>query len=95
MKGKIDEGGALTIERYEKVAGSAEKFVYQCCPYSQTGHFCGHWCPQFGEPVKPFEGTYKGVNIPCKEKRTLLTICHQKTLVFSSLIDERRKEEKK
>lgn len=46
MKGKVDEGGFLHIER-------AGKYVLQYCPFSSGGEVavkCGHWCPLFGEP---------------------------------------------
>jgi len=43
MKGKIDKGGFLYIER-------AGEYVKQFCPFSAGSYDCCHWCPLFGEP---------------------------------------------
>jgi len=42
MKGKIDKGGNLLIER-GGFLGTAS------CPFNEFMP-CGHWCPLFGEP---------------------------------------------
>ena len=70
MKGKVDEGGFLHIER-------AGKYVLQYCPFSSGGEVavkCGHWCPLFGEP--------RGER--CAGEEIKLDIC-KKTLFFSEL----------
>ena len=43
MKGKIDKGGFLYIER-------AGKYIKQFCPFSAGSYDCCHWCALFGEP---------------------------------------------
>lgn len=92
MIGRIDSNGCLHIVR-----GSKEKEMF-CLMDTEdklkdTGTKndlrCGDWCPQFGEPygvVDPegLELCYSG-----------LAICQSKHLKFTSLTDERSKNEDK
>lgn len=45
MKGKIDIGGLLYIER-------AGKQKEQYCPEQREDMGCGDWCPKFREPER-------------------------------------------
>lgn len=82
MKGKIDKYGDLSIYR-----GQSRGFIGCKCPLSfETAEYihstCGDWCPLFGEPVQ-----YK-IDKPSPIK-WVLDLCHDKTLYFEELIDER------
>lgn len=56
MKGKIDKGGALWIER-------CGKMMIQFCPYGKYGDHCGHQCPLFGDPSNENEGGHITLSI--------------------------------
>ena len=76
MKIKIDESGALYIER----AGKMRK---QYCPYTGAAtlpRFCGDWCPLFKEYSLDF-----GEN-------GLLMLCNNNCISVNSCIDERKAE---
>ena len=87
MKGKIDKGGALWIERCGKI-------MIQFCPYGKYGDHCGHQCPLFSDPredsgedilLNALRDVYKLK--PLKFIR--IELC-QKTLIFDEFIDERK-----
>ncbi len=74
MKGKINAGGDLSIQR-----GSV--FKYQCCLYNLDEE-CGDWCPQFGEPTLAH---YSG-----GKPYIALWICQNRVLTFKELEDLRK-----
>ena len=80
MKGKIDRGGLLWLER-----GGIEKYVV--CPFcnDKDGDCpspCGDWCALFGEPTNYTQDV------------VTLSLCHQKLLQFpiTQFVDERKGE---
>lgn len=77
MKGKIDKGGFLYIER-------AGEYVKQFCPFSAGSYDCCHWCALFGEPdiTDPNGNQYNIIT---------LELC-KKTLYFNEFTDERKAE---
>jgi len=84
MKGKIDKGGNLLIERGGFLGTASCPFavwtISQNAPMQQSNEFmpCGHWCPLFGEP-EFIDGHPR------------LSLC-RKVLEFVSLVDERGQE---
>jgi len=56
MRGKIDKGGNLLIERGGFLRTASCPFavwtISQNAPIQHSNEFmpCGHWCPLFGEP---------------------------------------------
>ena len=84
MKGQINEGGNLYIER-------AGKLKAQGCP-TQKDSICGDWCPLFREPKV---SKWMGSPDPDEKDRELnpkhwdLTIC-MATIYFDELIDKRK-----
>ena len=84
LKGKIDAGGCLLIQR-------GGEFKLQQCPHTPCDFQvnndimirqpCGDWCPKFGEPYK--------VQDVCTYQMHLV-LCEDNDIPFDELIDERR-----
>ncbi len=76
MKGRIDRGGSLILERGGKLRSHV-------CPFTisslNEGSPCGDWCPHFHEPAK------------IMEDRVMLEICNGTRWVFDKkdFTDER------
>ncbi len=108
MKGKIDNQGFLSIYRldenpyYYQLQMCPFTFISNGSPKN-----CGNWCPHFGEPgeeivkaeVVGTQGTdnsmatYHTGNYTYETTGNIsLSICHEKTLIFSEFKDERKND---
>ena len=91
LKGRLNDMGFLSVERKD-----IEK--EQLCPFANDttndngdpiDAICGDWCPHFGEPTIIDEESPASQLMPQLMGKTVLEICHKKTLVFSEIKDER------
>ena len=84
MKGKIDKGGNLLIER-------ANQMKLQGCPVDTEDSYCGDWCPLFEEPkISQWMGS-PDPDAPNRAKDPRpwdVRIC-KKTIFLDELVDER------
>ncbi len=78
MKGKINKGGLLSIERVGKLKDQI--CIFDSDPLTGSAH-CGDWCPLFGEPTVVPSGFFP--------EKIFLLICDGSALEFTELRDER------
>ena len=80
MKGRINKQGYLEIERSE--------LKIQVCPFGDLD-CCSDICPHFGEPKEYVKDQWFGPIPKDAKKGIQLELCHNKTLYFDELTDER------
>jgi len=89
MEGKITRDGALQIKRSNVLKA-------QHCPFTigEGGLDCGDWCPHFSEPREVRDDEFDRITetgrVTGNTVVTAIDICHNKTLYFESLTDERK-----
>ncbi len=93
MKRKIDDYGQLLIKR-------GEKYEIQLCPFAHIQlseevdgqlHYCGDWCPLFGEPEYQVDSNYYYENLEKRKEvptTAKLKLC-KKELHFDYFEDSR------